>query len=188
LISLLRINRWYLKPNTASIKYQLKLPISKSERGFTIIEVLIVLAIAGLILLIVFLAVPALQRNSRNTQYRTEGARILAVTQEFINNGGGTLPTCATFPCNSGTAGTDPAKIVALANLKNITTLNMQQAAGNLTALTPTLTTAQLETGVVCGPTGGATVTPGAGPTRSIILVYAVENADGSVNAQCTAS
>jgi prepilin-type N-terminal cleavage/methylation domain-containing protein len=35
--------------------------------GFTIIEVMIVLAIAGLILLIVFLAVPALEREARNT-------------------------------------------------------------------------------------------------------------------------
>jgi prepilin-type N-terminal cleavage/methylation domain-containing protein len=35
----------------------------KRQQGFTIIEVLIVLAIAALILLIVFLAVPALQRN-----------------------------------------------------------------------------------------------------------------------------
>ncbi|HPW47952.1 MAG TPA: prepilin-type N-terminal cleavage/methylation domain-containing protein, partial [Candidatus Saccharibacteria bacterium] len=35
----------------------------KDQKGFTIIEVLIVLAIAALILLIVFLAVPALQRN-----------------------------------------------------------------------------------------------------------------------------
>lgn len=38
------------------------------SRGFTIIEVLIVLAIAGLILLIVFFAVPSLQRTNRNYQ------------------------------------------------------------------------------------------------------------------------
>jgi prepilin-type N-terminal cleavage/methylation domain-containing protein len=36
------------------------------SRGFTIIEVMIVLAIAGTILLIVFLAIPALQRSERN--------------------------------------------------------------------------------------------------------------------------
>jgi prepilin-type N-terminal cleavage/methylation domain-containing protein len=42
----------------------------KREAGFTIIEVLIVLAIAALILLIVFLAVPALQRNARNNSYQ----------------------------------------------------------------------------------------------------------------------
>ena len=41
--------------------------LKKRNQGFTIIEVMIVLAIAGLIMLIVFLAVPALQRNQRNT-------------------------------------------------------------------------------------------------------------------------
>lgn len=38
-----------------------------NRSGFTIIEVLIVLAVAGLILLLVFLAVPTMQRNTRNT-------------------------------------------------------------------------------------------------------------------------
>jgi len=46
-------------------------PRHRSKRlsgGFTIIEVMIVLAIAGTILAIVFIAVPALQRNTRNTE------------------------------------------------------------------------------------------------------------------------
>ena len=37
-------------------------------KGFTIIEVMIVLALAGILMLVVLLAVPALQRNSRNFQ------------------------------------------------------------------------------------------------------------------------
>ena len=41
---------------------------SKSKKGFTIIEVVLVLAIAGLIFLMVFIALPALQRTQRNTQ------------------------------------------------------------------------------------------------------------------------
>jgi len=60
----------------------------KSLGGFTIIEVLIVLAIAGLIMLIVFLAVPALQRNSRNTGRRSEGARIAVAVAELISTNG----------------------------------------------------------------------------------------------------
>lgn len=63
---------------------------SKSE-GFTIIEVLIVLAIAGLIILIVFLAVPALQRNSRNTQRRNDTAGVASAVANFSNNTGGQL-------------------------------------------------------------------------------------------------
>jgi prepilin-type N-terminal cleavage/methylation domain-containing protein len=67
--------------------------LTKENKGFTIIEVLIVLAIAGLILLIVFLAVPALQRNSRNTQRRNDVAALLAGATEFSNNNNGVYPT-----------------------------------------------------------------------------------------------
>ena len=52
-----------------------KLKQSRSE-GFTIIEVMIVLAIAAMILLVVLLAVPALQRNSRNTAVKTDAGFI----------------------------------------------------------------------------------------------------------------
>lgn len=66
--------------------------LKKRTEGFTIIEVLIVLAIAGLIMLIVFLAVPALQRNSRNTERRNEASRLLTTANEFVTNGNGTMP------------------------------------------------------------------------------------------------
>ncbi len=65
----------------------------QQEQGFTIIEVLIVLAIAGLIMLIVFLAVPALQRNSRNTQAKNSAGALLGGVSEFSNNNNGKLPT-----------------------------------------------------------------------------------------------
>ncbi|HTE22443.1 MAG TPA: type II secretion system protein [Candidatus Limnocylindria bacterium] len=64
------------------------------EQGFTIIEVLIVLAIAGLIMLIVFLAVPALQRNSRNNARNSEAARISAAVTECLANRNGQQDSC----------------------------------------------------------------------------------------------
>src|SRR6185369_8500751 len=96
--------------------------------GFTIIEVLIVLAIAGLILLVVFLAVPALQRNSRNTQYRAEASRILAGAQEFMNNNNTNLPTSS-----------DNATVLGNANVKSITSLTVVNP-GTTAVITPTLT------------------------------------------------
>jgi len=165
----------------------LRSKLTKKDQGFTIIEVLIVLAIAGLILLIVFLAVPALQRNSRNTQYRSEATRLLSTTSEFVNNNGGALPAASV---NTTSPPNDASKVFALANTKNITTLTIV-ASGTVTAQSPTLTNAILVSGgVKCGAQGGASVTPtvtGAS-ARSIVLIYAVENADGSVNAQCTES
>ncbi len=74
----------------------------KKSSGFTIIEVLIVLAIAGLILLIVFLAVPALQRNSRNTQAKNAASSVLGAINEFQNNNNGQLPTAVTIDSNTG--------------------------------------------------------------------------------------
>jgi prepilin-type N-terminal cleavage/methylation domain-containing protein len=69
----------------------------KREQGFTIIEVLIVLAIAALILLIVFLAVPALQRNARNTQRKSDAANIAAAIGNFAGNNNGALPTASGY-------------------------------------------------------------------------------------------
>ena len=157
----------------------------EARAGFTIIEVLIVLAVAGLILLVVFLAVPALQRNSRNTQYSREASRLYVAAQEFLNNNANTLPAAS----GSGTAGSDAAKIFALANPKNISVLTVV-ASGTVTAQSPTLgatPTDILVSSVKCGPKGGASITPTAtgASVRSLILIYAIENADGSVNAQC---
>src|SRR5581483_11368467 len=68
----------------------------KRENGFTIIEVLIVLAIAGLIMLIVFLAVPALQRNARNTSRKSDASSLASALSEYINNNDGQLPASCT--------------------------------------------------------------------------------------------
>jgi prepilin-type N-terminal cleavage/methylation domain-containing protein len=57
--------------------------VTKKHQGFTIIEVMIVLAIAGLILLIVFIAVPALQRNGRNYDRKDYTGQIYAQMNEF---------------------------------------------------------------------------------------------------------
>ncbi len=65
----------------------------RNTQGFTIIEVMIVLAIAALILLIVLLAVPALQRNSRNTTIKNDASTLVAAVGEFASNNDGAIPT-----------------------------------------------------------------------------------------------
>jgi prepilin-type N-terminal cleavage/methylation domain-containing protein len=57
----------------------------KQYLGFTIIEVMIVLAIVGLIMLIVFLAVPPLQRSSRNTDRKNYETLVYSEMQEYYN-------------------------------------------------------------------------------------------------------
>lgn len=64
----------------------------KKEKGFTIIEVVLVLAIAGLIFLMVFVALPALQRNQRDDARKREIARALAAVTDYRSNTRGGEP------------------------------------------------------------------------------------------------
>ena len=65
---------------------------TNSRRGFTIIEVVLVLAIAGLIFLMVFLALPALQRSQRDTQRRSAYSEFLTQVSNYQSNNRGRLP------------------------------------------------------------------------------------------------
>lgn len=62
-------------------------------KGFTIIEVVLVLAIAGLIFLMVFIALPALQRSQRDTQRRDDVSRFVSQLTSYSTNNRGALPT-----------------------------------------------------------------------------------------------
>ena len=64
----------------------------KTKPGFTIIEVVLVLAIAGLIFLMVFLALPALQRSQRDTQRRDDLAGFATQITNYQANNRGRLP------------------------------------------------------------------------------------------------
>ena len=65
------------------------------KQGFTIIEVVLVLAIAGLIFLMVFVALPALQRSQRDTARRNDMSRVdtsLVQWQTNHSTGSNNLP------------------------------------------------------------------------------------------------
>lgn len=68
--------------------------MSKSDKksGFTVIEVVLVLAIAGLIFLMVFIALPSLQRQARDTQRRRDMETIIAAIKKYQSNNRGSLP------------------------------------------------------------------------------------------------
>lgn len=77
------------------------------ERGFTIIEVVLVLAIAGLIFLMVFIALPALQSNQRDTSRKNEVGTIVSYVTTYASNNRGSLPPVATYTtgANAATSG-----------------------------------------------------------------------------------
>ena len=70
------------------------------EAAFTIIEVLIVLAVVGLIMLIVFLAVPAVQRNARDTERKHLVAEASTDFQEYVNDNQGKYPDTPAEYCS----------------------------------------------------------------------------------------
>lgn len=154
----------------------------RNDDGFTIIEVLIVLAIAGLILLVVFMAVPALQRNSRNTQRKNDVSSILGAVQEYTNNNGGVLPTTAgTFAAQF--PGVQP-KFGYYTTAANITW------APKTTPTVPTYTAnvdkIVIANNATCNATGTAAVTTNA-TSRTVVVLYAVEGSSGPVM-QCLQS
>ena len=66
---------------------------TKKEKGFTIIEVVLELAIAGLIFLMVFIALPALQRNQRDTQRKNDLSRAQTAINNYQSNNRNALPS-----------------------------------------------------------------------------------------------
>lgn len=72
----------------------MKTPLIKSKKGFTIIEVSLVLAIGGLIMLMVFIAWPAVQRNQRDSQRKTADlSRVYTALANYQSNNNGKLPS-----------------------------------------------------------------------------------------------
>jgi prepilin-type N-terminal cleavage/methylation domain-containing protein len=145
---------------------------SKDQKGFTIIEVLIVLAIAGLILLIVFLAVPALQRNSRNTQRRADVATYGGAVSEFVTNNNGTKPSTAPHV----------ATINGLAKTSGNTTKPTDVLTGARTN-TVALDSIELVTDAKCSTTSAGDTVDGT--SRTIALRFSVENATNTGVKQC---
>ena len=154
----------------------------KAQQGFTIIEVMIVLAIAGLILLVVFLAVPALQRNARNTQRREDAGNVLSSVSEYIANNNGSIPGVQTTlgTGNQATLGTGTGINTVPINLGyyDAASISVKAYAASLTTTTDTLV---VITGATCS---GNTYTNTNATARSIAIIYTLENAV----TQCRAS
>jgi prepilin-type N-terminal cleavage/methylation domain-containing protein len=144
----------------------------RNQKGFTIIEVLIVLAIAGLILLIVFLAVPALQRNSRNTSRKNDVGRIGGAATTVVSNNNGNMAqvTTANVTAEMGTLGYYQST--------NVTANTPLVANGNLLNNTTKDT-------VVVVPNGKCSGANAVYANRQIAVLYSVESGSGGDTHVC---
>jgi prepilin-type N-terminal cleavage/methylation domain-containing protein len=70
--------------------------LKNREKGFTLIEIVLVLAIAGLILLIVFLALSGAQKARRDTQRKNDASGFVSALEQYASNNTGAYPPATT--------------------------------------------------------------------------------------------
>jgi len=150
--------------------------IKKDNKGFTIIEVLIVLAIAGLIMLVVFLAVPALQRSSRNTQREADATKVSAAMAACLANRNGTVTSCDSSAELVSNGGLD------LTKLQQLTTVNY--LTGGVIGAPGDTKTITFGFGSICKPEGDTAISSTS--TRQGAMVYRIELANAAtVSPRC---
>ena len=138
---------------------------NSKQKGFTIIEVMIVLAIAGLIILIVLLAIPALQRNGRNTAIKSDAGALTGAISSFVSNANGCVPNDISTSGLISIAGASPCSAVTeQTKLSGGTTVNAQLAA------TPTVVIAHGTLSYWIGHNCAGTAS-----TRSVAVWYSIE-------------
>lgn len=176
------------------------LPAANPAAGFTIIEMLIVLAIAGLILLLVFEAIPTLERNSRNNQRKQDIQAVLEAVSHYELNNSGTFPgPCGNTSLDLCAANANSPLYYAKLTYYDLTTagkvvLTPQHNTGgppNLAADLPALSGSNATEEVMvynyerCDPNtpGGATVT--AAGYNDVVALYAIETGTNTIAGEC---
>ncbi len=153
--------------------------LNKTNKGFTIIEVMIVLAIAGLIMAIVFLAVPALQRNQRNNARKSDVNRIASSVISFYANTGSTPATTAdvtTIRNDVGSFGQYNSATCATAGSPQNNTICITVPTAAVAALPTTIDAVNIVTKSNCN--GSATTY--TGNVRNVAIQYTLETATAS--------
>lgn len=137
--------------------------LKERQKGFTLIEIVLVLAIAGLILLMVFLAVSGAQRSRRDTQREEDAGRIASQLEQYASNNSGDYPGTAaalgTFVTNYLTPTTDYQDPSTGATYKLTYTTNAPAALGDVS----------YHLGEICS--GGTMTATGAQPNDYALVV-----------------
>jgi prepilin-type N-terminal cleavage/methylation domain-containing protein len=169
----------------------------KPKNGFTIIEIMIVLAIAGLIMLIVFLAVPALQRSARNTQRKNDAAAISAAIANYVDNNAGSTPGGIKAAAGSNTnllicssnvcAGNTETAALGFYSTTNAGAGGVISLVNGVNPVSPLPSTSQviIDVGENCNGTALGTASG-----RSVAILYAIETNSSATGyaEQCTGS
>lgn len=159
--------------------------IQNKDSGFTIIEVLIVLAIAALILVVVLIAIPQLQRNQRNSARQNDASRVVTSVQNWSANNNGRV-----FPHADATALQSVVDDLGALNQYVIEPTNTDlEAEDGSGATVPSPVTdineIRIVTGATCGDDGE--VTNSGVSSRAVAVQFAAETAGGE-ESRCISS
>lgn len=141
---------------------------NEGQKGFTIIEVVLVLAIAGLIFLMVFIALPALQSSQRDTARKNDVSAVATAITSYGSNNRGAFPA-STLVLTGNAAGKPDATSGKFGGYittvsSNIDTVTLQTAGtASATVSQGQILVTQKTT---CAPAGSVSVS-GSGATRS---------------------
>ncbi len=143
--------------------------LTRKQQGFTIVEIMIVLAVAAVIMLVVFLAVPSLQRNNRNTQRRNDATHLAGLMNEYASNHGGKMPVNWGKGCSDLDTTNETFSIIS----NNTATCSGTNAIANAAAVPapPAIDILSAGTNLQCQ---NNVITVGGG-TRSTVIYFVVE-------------
>ena len=170
-----------------------KLQKTKDQSGFTIIEVLIVLAIAALILVVVLIAVPNLQRNQRNSARKDEASRILTAANTYVSNNNGTKLTAGNSS-QSGSILTDSGKLNQYsgftggsAQVLTVNQVNIATGAIDGSTYSGAGDAVLIVQGAQCDSTNlGKTIASSS--SRQIVILYTTEKSGSGYQVLCLGS
>jgi prepilin-type N-terminal cleavage/methylation domain-containing protein len=161
------------------------------SKGFTIIETLIVLAIAATIFLVVFLAVSALDRSSRNTARKEDAANVLAAVGDYVSDNNGALPPVGSTVTGAGQSWTLNGNGGGATGNVSVGLKMSHYVGGNITFVNPPVSNVALGQNdvveVVNNATCGTSSSAAAGSTGSYAVVYTIESGSNFVQ-QCIGS
>ena len=155
------------------------------KTGFTIIEVMIVIAIAGLILAIIMLSVPAMQRGLRNRNRGVDAGLLITTVNEYYSNNFSTPPAnCTGHACPFWTK-----QELSQFDITRVFFFNAPPTSNHVDYITGSPDTIYIVRGAGCAPGSQSDGTPNSdviasnwrvpNPRRSTSAVYQVEGAGG---------
>lgn len=153
----------------------------EEQKGFTIVETMIVLAIASLILMLIMMAIPTLQRNGRNNQRNQDATSILQTVSRWGLNHSGEFPFDTPPATNKKDAVLAQAKRTYYTDNNSVTfegRTNLSYSAAAISITDPDVI--KVINYAKCNADGGA-IGRGAG-YDDVVAVFAVETRTGTVS------